>query len=479
MLISGLITSDSKIMFVRDVRTMAEKAAPFLSFDSQPYPVVVKGKVYWILAGYTTTSDYPYSENADKVDVPEGSGLPGSYNYVRNSVDVVVSAYTGSMNFYAMPGDDPILKAYEAAFPGIIKSKTQIPVGIRSHLRYGQDMFAAQAAVYGKYHITNPEAFYSASDAWLVTPTLGVSSPDTKVNVKYQVNSQGQVVGGTYEPMTPLYQVLAEPGQTVQSFTVTDAYVPAGKGSTQTPVLRAFLMGSSDPTSFGKLHVYETNPSKSKVAPIEADLLMSATPAVSRTLTYLDQKGSTVKLGSTSPRAGGEHGDLRTTPLRPGESGGRAQPELKRVIGVLGHKVVMEPTLNSMLNALLGTSLSTTSKATAPGAQTTPISTSSGTKTKPKTTSSAPSAADVQEAKTDLAKAAEDFAAAQVALEAGNLGTYQTDVKAAEALTTQAEKLLTAAGASSAGGSSPTTTTTTPATSPTTTTSAAAAGGET
>jgi uncharacterized protein len=479
LLLSSLLTPESKIMFVRDVRTMAEKAAPFLSFDSQPSAAVVNGQIYWIMAGYTTTNDYPYSENVDNVDVPSGSGLPARYNYVRNSVEVVVNAYTGAMTFYDIDSKDPILQAYRAAFPNMFKSETQMPSGIRSHLRYGQDLFAAQAAVYGRYHITSAAQFYSAADAWLVTPTLGVSKPNQQLNQKFTVNAQGQVVSGTYEPMTPLYQVLAEPGAgDVQSFTVTDAYVPGGAGPTKTPILRAFLMGSSDPMTFGQLHVYETASGKSHVGPVQADAEISSNKAVSDTITLLNQQDSSVYLGDTLivPVATSV---IYVRPLYV-ESKSVAQPLLTDVIGVLGHKVVMRTTLDTMLDTLLGTHLA----ATAPAVSTTTVTTGP---TKTKRVSTSTSAQDVQMAQTDLATAAQDFTKADAALKTGKLGTYQTFVQQAETLTSKAQQLLGSAkgtagsgpsGSGAAAGTPPTsgatsTTTATPTTAPVTTPTAA------
>ena len=117
LLISSQITNKSRIMFVRDPIAMAQKAAPFLSFDHDPYAVINGGHIDWVVDGYTTTANYPYSQNADSQQVAIGSNLPGSYNYVRNSVKVVIDAYSGQMTFYDVDPNDPILQAYSAAFP--------------------------------------------------------------------------------------------------------------------------------------------------------------------------------------------------------------------------------------------------------------------------------------------------------------------------------------------------------------------------
>ena len=446
LLLSNLITSQSKMMFVRDVRTMAEKAAPFLQFDSQPYPALVDGHIDWILNGYTTTADYPYSQNADTQDVPTRSGLPASYNYVRNSVMVVVNAYSGKMTFYAMD-NDPILRAYEAAFPHMFTPSSYMPPVLRAHLRYGTDVFAIQAAMYGRYHITNPAQFYTAGDAWLVSPTTGVGAPAQQLQVSFTVNAQGQVISGNYTPMTPVYQVLALPGETTQSFTITDAYVPAGGGSSNTQVLRGLLVGDSNPQQFGQLHVYATPPGASKIGLVQANSEIQSTTSISHTLSLLNQHGSHVLLGNilAVPVA---QSVMYVRPLYV-ESTTVPIPQLKDVIAVLGQKVRMEPTLSATLNALLGTTLKTTGGilTTTPNAATAP-------KTPTPTHKGKASSSAVTQAETDLAQAAKDFAQAQADLRAGNLGGYQTEVAMAQTLTAKAQQLLSGTSGSAATGSS-------------------------
>ncbi len=438
LLLSNLVTSQSRIMFIRDVRTMAEKAAPFLSYDSQPYPALVDGHIDWILNAYTTTANFPYSENADTQNIPTVSGLPSSYNYVRNSVVVVVNAYTGKMAFYAMDPSDPILQAYESAFPKMFKTSLTMPAPVRDQLRYGSDLFAVQAAIYGRYHITSPTQFYAAGDAWIVSPTTGVSSPTQQLKQNFVLNQQGQLVSGTYQPMTPVYQVEAEPGQTTQSFTISDVYVPAGRTGNEDQFLRALLVGNSNPGDFGQLRVYETPPGKSKVGPILADSEIKQTTTISSEITLLAQHGSEVRLGNILPVFVGRS-VLYVRPLYV-ISTTVPEPQLKYVVAVLGQNVKMERTLDATLNALLGTSL----KRTGGSLTTTPSSpaTSTGPSSSSKPSSSTVSSASVAKARTLLAKAAADYSKAQADLKAGDLGGYQTEVAAAQAATAQADRYL-------------------------------------
>ena len=178
LLISSQITDQSRIMFVRDPVAMAEKAAPFLTFDQNPYAVindtpVRHGHIDWVVDGYTTTANYAYSQNADTQQVAIGSSLPASYNYVRNSVKVIIDAYSGKMTFYDMDPKDPILQAYSAAFPNMFQPLRKMSAQLQAHLRYPPDIFSVQSAIYGRYHLTNPANFYAASNAWQLSPTAG------------------------------------------------------------------------------------------------------------------------------------------------------------------------------------------------------------------------------------------------------------------------------------------------------------------
>ena len=215
LLISSQITDNSRIMFVRDPVAMAEKAAPFLSFDHDPYAVINKsGGIDWIINGYTTTANYPYSQNADTQQVAIGSTLPGSYNYVRNSVEVVIDAYSGKMTFYDLDPKDPILQAYSAAFPGMFKPLSDMSSTLQAHLRYPSDIFSIQSAIYGRYHLINPQTFYAASTAWQLSPTAGAGPQSQALLAENTYNNQGQLVSTTPARMAPQYQVYSLPGTT-------------------------------------------------------------------------------------------------------------------------------------------------------------------------------------------------------------------------------------------------------------------------
>ncbi len=406
-LISNQITSKSRVLFVRDVRQMAQKAAPFLTFDSQPYAVIANGEVNYVLDGYTTTSQYPYSENASQLGISTG-GLPGSFNYVRNSVKVVVNAYSGAMTFYANDPHDPILEAYRSAFPTMFQPMSAMPSTIRTHLRYPSDIFSIQAATLGRYHITSASAFYSASDRWQVSPTTGAGSPSQALASTQVVNAAGSVVSTSLSPMSPVYQVGSLPNANFQQLLESIDYVPAGNSST-VQNLTAIMIATSNPNNYGQLTVYETPRGATVTGPLQADSEIQQTSKVSSIITPLDQHGSNVLLGTnlTVPL------DSSVLYIRPlyVTSSSNPMPQLRYVIAVFNQDVGIEPTLAGALSDVLGANVS----GLTPTGPTTP----SGGGPSPGASVSS-----------YIQQALADYTNAQTALANGDLGLYQKDVDA-------------------------------------------------
>jgi len=441
LLISGQVTHGSRIIFVRDIQAMAQKAAPFLSWDSDPYAVLDNGHIDWILDGYTTTTNYPYSQNASSVLVPSGGGLPASYNYVRNSVKLVINAYTGSMTFYAMD-NDPILRTYESAFPGMFTPASSMPKSLQQHLRYPEDLFSVQASLYGRYHLSS-NLFYNANGAWSLSPTSGAGSPSQPISVTITTNAQNQAISGSITPMSPVYQVLQLPGQSQQSFNISDAYVPFNAGASSQN-LSALIFGTYDAGAGPQLHVYET-PGDQTIGPALAESEIQQNSTVSSDITLLDQHGSSVLLGNILPVPVG-NAVIYVRPLYV-ESTSNPLPELNDVITVLGSDVQIQTTVSASLADLL--------KAPLPPTGTAGSSSSS----------SSLAAATQAEVKALLADAQADYTAAQEALTSGGtsaLAQYQTEIDAMEQVIQQADALLNPAGTTTTPPTTSTTTTTVP-----------------
>nr|MBA3304057.1 UPF0182 family protein [Acidimicrobiia bacterium] len=243
-LISSNIRGDSKILFQRDVRERVEAVAPFLSFDADPYPVIVDGRIKYVLDAYTTSDRYPYAEDANVTGLSGGSGLGGGFNYVRNSVKAVVDAYEGTTTFYVVDDTDPLIAAYVEAFPDLFTPGDEVPDELRAHFRYPEDLFRVQTNMWGRYHISDPEGFYDQNDAWNVSPdpqTAGIEQTGTQ-----STNAQGEPVGlRRAARIDPYYQLLQLPGDEGEEFVIVRPFVPASGDDSQGR-LTAFMVARSD-----------------------------------------------------------------------------------------------------------------------------------------------------------------------------------------------------------------------------------------
>lgn len=426
-LISNQITSQSRVLFVRDVAQMAQKVAPFLTFDSQPYAVIANGSVQYVLDAYTTSSQYPYSQSTNNLGVNQGN-IPYNTNYIRNSVKVVVNAYSGKMSFYVADPHDPIIKAYEAAFPKMFLPMSKMPASIRTHLHYPSDLFSVQAGTLGRYHITSATAFYTASDRWQISPTTGAGAPSSALSSKAVTNAAGTIVSSTLAPMSPLLQVGSLPQANHQQLLESIAFVPSGNSSA-VQGLTAFMIATSDPNDYGQLNLYETPRGTSVLGPVQADSAIQQTSEVSSNITLLDQHGSNVLLGNIL-MVPLDQSVLYIRPLYVSSSS-NPLPQLRYVIAVFNQDVAIAPTISSALSQVLGASIS--------GSNGPPPPNSGGT------------GSSGHDAAYYLKQAATFYRSAQAALTAGDLGTYQADVNAMNRQLQLAQTALTAAGTTSNG----------------------------
>jgi len=402
ILFSSLVTPQSRIMFERDITARAEMAMPFLEYGSHPYPVIAQGKLYWVVNGYTTSNSYPYAEEANTSALSSSSSLANtSFNYIRQSVKVVVNAYTGSMNFYVDTPHDPLIESYEKAFPHVFKPLSAMPAAIRSHLRYPSDLLAIQSAMYGLYHVTNASNFYSAGNAWDLS-----ASPDTGpiTSGASTTSFASSLTGGSGSatPMAPDYQMVQLPSSKVTRLGLVEAYVPESPNQ-QEQNLTGLLVGETTGKNPFELTSLVTPSGEQVDGPALVSSRMLSATNVSQEITLLDQHGSEVQLGSLSSVPLGQN-LLWIRPLYV-ESATNAIPEIKEVIGVYGTKVVMEPTYAGVLNDLFGQVL--------PNVQ--------GSSKVLKTTSRSVPASDA-----GLVKQAQTYYSdAQTALKNGNLSLYQ------------------------------------------------------
>jgi uncharacterized membrane protein (UPF0182 family) len=269
---------------------------------------------------------------------------------------------------------------------------------------------SVQAAVLGAYHITSPNSFYSGSDKWEISPSTGAGTPSTALAENIKTNSAGEVVGSSLAPMSPIFQVGALPQTKNQQLLEEVAYVPSGNSGT-VQGLTAFMIATSNKGNYGRLNVYVTPRGTSVTGPVQADSEMEQAHQVSSIISLLDQHGSQVLLGNNL-MVPLDQSVLYIRPLYI-TSTSNSLPQLQYVIAVFNQDVAISPTLAGALSSVLGANVSV-----GPGG-----STSTGTSTGSSSTSSG------QSAQTYLKQATADYAAAQTALTAGDLGQYQSDLK--------------------------------------------------
>ena len=455
-LISDFMTDNSRVVYVRDVIERVTKLAPFLHADTDPYPVVVDGKVQWVVDLYTTTSRYPYAQMADTDQVSSTSGLNRRFNYVRNSVKATVDAYEGTVTFYVMDEKDPIINAYRDAFPDLF-SDDPIPQELQAHLRYPEDLFRVQTAAYARYHLDDPDDFFNQDDSWRVARDPGTAGADPSTQV---TNEQGQVTGAQAPRIAPYYQLLQLPNESGEvsrqaEMALMRPFVPFSEDD-RSQLLTAFMAARMDPGHYGELVVYEMPPGDLPDGPGIAAGKIQADENVSRDETELGRGGSRVLYGNLL-LVPIDNAPLYVQPFYVvPEAETRQLPQLERVIAAFGDEVVIEDTLEEALAALFGERVATQERPGEEGEQPPPEGEAEPPPEEAGTTA--------EEAARLLARADQLFDQADAALADGDLATFQERLNQARELVAQANALL--AGDQGGGESTTTTSTTEPETSP-------------
>jgi uncharacterized membrane protein (UPF0182 family) len=452
-LISDFMTDESKVVYKRDVVDRVHSLAPFLDADADPYPAVVDGRVTWIVDLYTTTSRYPYAQQADTDQLTQGSGLDHDLNYVRNSVKATVDAYDGTVTLYVMDDDDPIIAAYEDAFPDLFTPGDEMSEALRAHLRYPEDLFRIQTAAYARYHLTDPDNFFTQEDAWRVARDPGTAGADPSTQV---TDEAGQATGEQRAArIAPYYQLLqlpqGESGEAISAeaeMVLMRPFVPFSDDD-RNQLLTAFMAARMDGESYGELVVYEMPSRDLPDGPGIAASDIRGNENVARDETELGRGGSQVLYGNLL-LVPVDNALLYVQPFYvESSSEGRQLPQLTKVIATFGDRVVIEETLQEALGALFGQQANTQEE---PGVQ---PDEPAGDAEQPGGTGTA-----AERAATLLAEADVLFGEADAALAEGDLATYDDKVDDARDKVDEAIALLEG-GDGGAGGETTTTTTAT------------------
>jgi uncharacterized protein len=336
LLNSAVSNKGAKIIFNRDPRDRVLKVAPFLKVDGDPYPAVVGGRIVWIVDAYTTMSNYPYSEQQSLSSLTQDTlsrqnrtaAQPNDkINYIRNSVKATVDAYDGTIHLYEWDSHDPVLHAWEKAFPGLIQPEKQMPLEILPHIRYPEDLFEVQRAILEQYHVDDPVTFYNVRDKWTVP-----------------LDPAG---GGSDQPP---YYVLADPPTGTANTPQFQLTTPMKVNNSQN--LAAYISVDCDPgTNYGKLTVLKL-PTKSVIqGPEQISNIFNTTAVISKDITQLSGAGSTVIHGNLLTVPIGDS-FLYVEPLYVQGTSGTGYPILQRVLVVYGDKVGYATDLAGALNNL-------------------------------------------------------------------------------------------------------------------------------
>jgi len=284
-LFSDYPTEKSRIMFHRQILDRVKLLAPFLNFDKDPYIVLSEGKLYWMVDAYTTSDYYPYSQpfnNVETIQYKEGnntqelntqfSDFLAGINYIRNSVKAVINTYDGTVDFYIIDNNDPIIKVWSKIYPNLFKDKSQMPKDLLAHIRYPAEMLLTQGTVYEKYHMTDPTVFYNQEDLWV------------RATAKYY---------NQIEPVEPYYIMWQLPGTDKEQFVQMLPFTPKNR-----QVLIGWIAGMCDPDNYGQFISYQFPKDQMVLGPQQVETKIDQDSFLSGQLTLWDQHGSKVIRGN-------------------------------------------------------------------------------------------------------------------------------------------------------------------------------------
>ena len=330
ILISSELNNQSRIQYKREIQERVAEIAPFLTLDKDPYIVAGEGQLFWMQDAYTTSNKLPYSD--PELDDQRHT----AYNYIRNSVKVVIDAYTGDIDFYLWDENDPVALTYKKIFPKLFSDANEMPESIRSHVRYPQGLFSIQASKYIKYHMDDPQHFYGNEDLWAI--------PQEKFG-------QGDVL----QEVEPYYVIMKLPGNEKEEFVQLIPYTPTNR-----PNMVGWLAARSDGDQYGNLVAYNFPKDRQVDGPEQVEARIDNDQDISAWFTLRCAEGSTCIRGNLLVIPIGDS-ILYAEPIYI-QAEGVSFPELKKVILATAEKVVMGDSLDDALYMLTGDSFQITNQ---------------------------------------------------------------------------------------------------------------------
>ncbi|MFY7806867.1 MAG: UPF0182 family protein [Limnoraphis robusta] len=317
---------DTKLLFRRNIKERVKMLAPFLRYDSDPYLVVADANfnesqpqeeltppnyLYWIIDAYTTSDRYPYSDPGT-----------GEFNYIRNSVKVVVDAYNGTVRFYYLDNpEDPILTTWRKIFPDLFKPIQEMPGSLYAHIRYPFDLFKVQSEQLLTYHMDDVRVFYNREDQWRIPK---------------------EIYANEAQSVEPYYLIMRLPEESSEEFILLQPFTPASRIN-----LVAWMAARSDIQQYGKLLLYRFPKQELIFGPEQVEALINQTPEISEQISLWSRQGSRVVQGNllVIPI---ERSLLYVEPIYL-EATENSLPTLARVIVFYNNRIVMRPSLQQAL----------------------------------------------------------------------------------------------------------------------------------
>ncbi|HBV85708.1 MAG TPA: hypothetical protein DEF42_03410 [Desulfosporosinus sp.] len=316
------VTPDSKMLVYRNINERVQKLAPFLTYDIDPYMVINAGRIKWIIDAYTTSDALPYSHLDPNQE----------FNYIRNSVKVIIDAYDGTVDFYVVDPNDPILKTYMKIFPGVFKDANSIPPSLKGHLRYPETLFSIQSNMLKNFHMTNSSVFYNKEDSWDIAKELFDTKPQN---------------------VDPYYTIMKLPGEDTPEFVLMLPFTPASSATNTRNNMIAWMAARMDGEHYGELILFKLPKNIEIDGPLQIESRIDQDPKISEQLSLWDQKGSRVIRGNLlALPIGGNF--LYVEPIYLQSDKGGSIPEMKRVILAYQDRLVMTETLGLALTQLFG-----------------------------------------------------------------------------------------------------------------------------
>ena len=322
------VSPDSRLLMRRNLRERVHELAPFLTLDDDPYVVVGKdGRIYWFMDAFTTSDSYPYARSYDLGDE--------QINYIRNSVKIVIDAYTGATTFYVFDSADPIIGAYRAIFPALFMDAVAMPPALREHVRYPELLLSVQAAVYSLYHMTNPDVFYNREDLWSIATEIALADQRQQAS-------------------EPNFVLMTLPGEHATEFIEILPFTPANRNN-----LIAWIAGRSDGEHYGQAVVYDFPKTRLINGPLQIEARIDQNAQLSGQLSLWNQQGSHVRRGSLIVIPVG-HALLYAEPIYL-QAERSPMPELRLVVLAVQDRLAYGPTFEAAMAALFGGAASTLS----------------------------------------------------------------------------------------------------------------------